>query len=184
MTTSSTRTVVLGVRRLSTVKGLIILDTRDPKALRTTIRKFLETAGLTIEEAALPSADILMVTPLTTVGIERKTGEDLISSALGKGRKGIPVSRLSDQLTRLKAAYPVPILLVTGILGETPDGWVKTSYGDKPRMRWATWSGMAKSIQHEGVIIDYCPCPARLGTQLLEMFRYYSKKQHKFMEVK
>src|SRR3989344_1882451 len=86
---------------------IIILDHRENKI----IKKELIKEGIEIEEKQLVSADFIIRTKdiegkIQTVGIERKTLQDLLNSIVDK--------RLINQLISLKENFDLPLLIIEG----------------------------------------------------------------------
>jgi ERCC4-type nuclease len=100
--------------------------TYDHRELRSGVPGMLALAGLLVEGRQLPVGDYVISDRMI---VERKAGADLVGS--------ITRGRLFDQITRLREAYPVVLLLVEGQPGRFPsEAW-------KGALAWVLRQGVA-----------------------------------------
>ncbi len=102
-----------------------------------------------------------------SIGIERKTIEDLITS--------IP-DRLPMQLYRQIEEYEVPILLIEGYLGRIYDQIV--SYGQVYNMTWQQIWNFLRTWQDKGISLEITCDLEHTATRLEQIYDYYQKPAH------
>lgn len=139
-----------------------IVDSNEPETIRT----LLKTFGW--EQSRLHSADYaFMSCDGQSIGIERKTVPDLISSL---------IDRLPYQFYRQVEDYQIPVLLIEGHWG-TQQGKI-TSQGQMYNVTWEQLWNFIRTWQDKGMTLEITIDLPHTVERLEQLYDYYQNPGH------
>ncbi|HEV8595051.1 MAG TPA: ERCC4 domain-containing protein [Thermoplasmata archaeon] len=129
---------------------MIVVDHREPKEVAARLREL----GMPVEVKQISPGDYIV----GDVAVERKTVSDFFGSLVNQ--------RIFDQLERLRASYPVPLILVEGDLTEIAEY-------KNPR---AFWGAFLKFTLDDDVPLVFTPDQEQTCQVLVTLHKRMSAK--------
>lgn len=151
---------------------MIIIDTREPKILRDSVRERAAKDAIIVQEDTLVTGDYVWDSRLGSVMVERKSGMDLLGS--------LTEGRAQDQFSRLIASCDIPILMI--------EGKMAVSGGRAGRWRGvkkfqAMWNIISLdhtllSWQMAGLYLARCPSATETPNRIVKLYQWTQKEIH------
>lgn len=139
----------------------------------------LIAAGFNPVRTTLETGDYLWVSKDNrTVGVERKTASDFLSSLSGKQANGR--TRFQNQMDRMRTTYDVPILLIEGYLHPRSDGFTEIQAGNASGWYWDSLDNVLLSVQSAGILVVRCG-RGRTASRLVTLRKYFDKPVHRLL---
>ena len=150
----------------------VIQDTREPAALRSVVRQYLENLPIIheiIDKALQDGSDWAISDGHERIGVQRKRIDDLVRSAKRR--------TLTRQLGKALQAYDEVIVLIEGSITELPGQQFYVTELDVER----AWSQLRTWARHEPrIIVEHVGLGAEhVALRLAVICKYYTRKEHK-----